>query len=673
MHKKTPIGIHFLETCKVLFESADTDGSGGLDSEEFVTILQSKALGLQLSQREVRKVKDLADKDDDGVITFDEFVPVVEQLLNRSRKKKKPVRQMWALAGTAARVSNVRRGVRGVKGSGANACNEGGDDATCAASGSGGGGAGMHSIATSALDVLKLRREGLRALTNGDLPKAEEMMRCAAQIAGQCRLHSPQHVGCLIRLADIVLRRGKLREAIQLFTECLEQLTAAYGAKGHRSIADCLSSLSRACVRLGRMHEGEQYSRQAVEVIDALNHHDVEAAAKDCSLLPLLDRHAKILRQTGKLDDVSKAHARMLSIAVKSFAKTQRETESTIKGLRVVGDVLSGRAVHRMEADFASKALESIRTGGSGAINSETAGLMLRGGTLFSLGRVMLQEGRTTEAEPLLMQSIQLFEKVHGANHARVCYGHITHAACLMSQTKRNRRKGALAAVERAVKILESARGTMHRDLAECGGPLPLKATLHAMLGQSKQSLQVWRKVLLIRKRNLACDHEDVVFAEVEVLHLNSLVVAESGGSGGRGRNTLDECSVNADAIEAAAAAALAETCKRCGKSVTRVRWALGAASGKPNGAQHTRHPTRNAVTAADCSGECCRNCLMGEMGVLLAKARIPEGRRALSLPKWRAEIVGAKSRAQARLATWQRRNRSHATTAQVPAAPCLR
>eukprot|EP00729_Bicosta_minor_P009260 gene9260-34910_t len=617
MHKKTLTGMHFLNTCKVLFESADTDGSGGLDSEEFVTVLQSKALGLQLSQRELRTIKDMADKDDDGVITFDEFVPVVEQLLNRSRKKKKPARQMWALAGTATRVAKVRRRRSGGGGG------RGSDDGAATASGTR---TGVHSIATSALDVLKLRREGLRALTSGNLPKAEEMMQCAAQIAGQSRKHSPQHVGCLVRLADIVFKRGKLRESISLFTECIEQLTAAYGAKGHRSIADCLSSLSRACIRLGRMGEGEQYARQAVEVIDALNHHDAEGAAKDCSLLPLLDRHAKILRQIGKLEDASKAHARMLSIAAKSFAKTQRETDSAIQGLRVVGDVLSGRAVHRMEEEFASKALDSIRTDGAGAINCETAGVMLRAGTLFSLGRVMLQEGRTSEAEPLLVQAIQLFEKVHGANHPRVCYGHIAYAACLMSQTKRNRRKGAMVAVDRAVKILEATLGPMHRELAECGGPLPLKGTLHAMLGQTKLSLQVWRKVLLLRKKGVAGGDryvdqyvdppkdEDVAVAEDEVARLTRLVAAE-------------------------------------------------------NPVQTKRHPTRNAITSADCSEDFCRNCLLGEMGLVLAKARMPEGRRALSLPKWRAEILTAKARAQARLAAWQRQHRLHAPSVAAAAA----
>ena len=99
----------FVRTCKVLFEAADSDGSGGLDPEEFVTVLQSKALALELTSWELAEIQQFADKDDDGVITFDEFVPVVEQLLNRVRKKK-PARKMWALAGTAARIDRDRCG-----------------------------------------------------------------------------------------------------------------------------------------------------------------------------------------------------------------------------------------------------------------------------------------------------------------------------------------------------------------------------------------------------------------------------------------------------------------------------------------------------------------------------------------------------------------------------------
>jgi hypothetical protein len=62
----------------LLFQSADNDGNGmnnasccphapgSLDPEEFLSILQSKTLGLHLTSEQLEEVRKLADKDDDG-------------------------------------------------------------------------------------------------------------------------------------------------------------------------------------------------------------------------------------------------------------------------------------------------------------------------------------------------------------------------------------------------------------------------------------------------------------------------------------------------------------------------------------------------------------------------------------------------------------------------------
>lgn len=46
----------------MLFEAADTDGSGGLDPDEFITVLQSKALDLQLTPGQLDEIKQYSDK-----------------------------------------------------------------------------------------------------------------------------------------------------------------------------------------------------------------------------------------------------------------------------------------------------------------------------------------------------------------------------------------------------------------------------------------------------------------------------------------------------------------------------------------------------------------------------------------------------------------------------------
>ena len=117
-------------------------------------------------------------QDGDGLITLDEFVPVVEELLIRKRKKKKSSpRKMWALAGTAARLANDKA----IK------------DTTSSSN--------VQSVATtSTFDVLRLRREGLRAMKEGNLKRAEDLMSRAGQIAERINPNSAQHVNILVRL-----------------------------------------------------------------------------------------------------------------------------------------------------------------------------------------------------------------------------------------------------------------------------------------------------------------------------------------------------------------------------------------------------------------------------------------------------------------------------------------
>jgi hypothetical protein len=334
------VDAHFTRTLRVLFEAADVDGSGGLDPDEFVSVLQSKVLDLELSEQELDEIKQFADKDGDGVIDFDEFVPVVEQLLNRVKKKtKKPrARKMWALAGTAARLSSTARVYKKSDGTKAASC-------------------------TSTLDVLRLRREGLRALNEHNLPRAEEMMRCAVQIAGKAKANSAQHINCMARLGDIVLKRGRLHEAIKMYNNCLDRLHEIFGPRGHSAIAECLSSMSHAFVQLGRLQEGETYSCAAVDVVDTLNRKSNGASGHDAALLPLLTEHARILKLVGKPTKMTQAIARMVPIKVRNFTKTQRETASTLKGLRVIEDVLTSQGAHDIELRLQEEALHGVRSG----------------------------------------------------------------------------------------------------------------------------------------------------------------------------------------------------------------------------------------------------------------------------------------------------------------------
>lgn len=74
-----------------LFMEADKDGSGYLDRFEFTEVL--KASNLNLSQRQVRAILAEADENEDNVIQYKEFLPVMVDLL-QSIKAKEHARSM---------------------------------------------------------------------------------------------------------------------------------------------------------------------------------------------------------------------------------------------------------------------------------------------------------------------------------------------------------------------------------------------------------------------------------------------------------------------------------------------------------------------------------------------------------------------------------------------------
>lgn len=59
-----------------LFRRADADGNGYLDHGEFKAVLQSVAEELRLSHGEIRSIMAEADTNEDGVIEYEEFVPL---------------------------------------------------------------------------------------------------------------------------------------------------------------------------------------------------------------------------------------------------------------------------------------------------------------------------------------------------------------------------------------------------------------------------------------------------------------------------------------------------------------------------------------------------------------------------------------------------------------------
>lgn len=67
----------------LVFKNADLDQNGVLNATEFWSVLQSDMLHLNLSDDELREIRHHADIDSDGNITYEEFIPVIKDLLQR--------------------------------------------------------------------------------------------------------------------------------------------------------------------------------------------------------------------------------------------------------------------------------------------------------------------------------------------------------------------------------------------------------------------------------------------------------------------------------------------------------------------------------------------------------------------------------------------------------------
>ena len=78
----------FHNACMVVFQNADINGDGMLDRSEFWNVLHSKSLNLNLSNEEKAEFLRMAGVDQDGRISYKDFVPIVKRLLQRVYQKK---------------------------------------------------------------------------------------------------------------------------------------------------------------------------------------------------------------------------------------------------------------------------------------------------------------------------------------------------------------------------------------------------------------------------------------------------------------------------------------------------------------------------------------------------------------------------------------------------------
>lgn len=623
-HQSTTTGKHFVRTCKILFEKADDDNSGGLDADEFVKVLQSKALNLRLTRAEIAQVTKFADKDDDGVITFDEFVPIVEQLLNRvamkknkkkghsvcgpadAKNKSRTARQTWkyaknmvsltegkptlAAAALAAYRLNKRKGMM-----------------------------------PSPLEVFELRREGQRAFNEQRHQEAEEIFTVAVEMAAKLKANSPQHITCLMRLAKVVMAQGHVTKSINLYTECLKRLQQVHGFRGNRQTVECAFNLSKVYANVDRLEDAKTHSLDAVNMIDHLTR-NLETSTKDREVTPYLKWHAKVMGRMGPslAAEVTKQQARLIGITIRKFAKQSLATQSEMIKDNLVREVLIGSNGGQFEVEGTGRD-DSARSDG----NLHNA----KANTLYSLGRMLLRQTRLDEAEPLLRQAIGLFEKTKGPMNTELAHAYATLAGCMAAHPNKSRRRTATILLDRSTNIL-LARGKP-LEAAGYGGPLSVKAKLLELMQRFEAATAVMKRVYTILTGHLGMHHPKTDLAKVELDRLGEKCVisgqikepnrirraarTHSLMSSGRVIKHLDVCQKSYQ-------------CPDCGSKEVHLGTRVGA----------TADPDKLSPV--------CKSCFDSQVALMLSKQRLRSAKRMNSIRVWRQDIERAKEQVGLRL-----------------------
>jgi hypothetical protein len=88
--------FQFESLCKTVFRQADGDGNGFLDKDELMLVLGSPSLGLNMTKNDAELIAQEADQNSDGQIAYEEFIPILKELLGRVYSEKDSPHNEWA-------------------------------------------------------------------------------------------------------------------------------------------------------------------------------------------------------------------------------------------------------------------------------------------------------------------------------------------------------------------------------------------------------------------------------------------------------------------------------------------------------------------------------------------------------------------------------------------------
>lgn len=277
-----------------------------------------------------------------------------------------------------------------------------------------------------------------------------------------------QEAGCHASLGELLVACGRYEEAVGCFERCLQirqTLSSTMGA----AYVECLV---RLCIASSLAGDHAAAEKRAHEVI-ALE--DQPKAALPASLAPQFWAALAVsLQHQSKFREAADVQHVRLKSACRRFERGQKQTRTVLNTLGFVYDVLGGQGASEIEKQCRQRAMLALSNQHRGKLSMANDDSIIHGNTMYSLARLLLQQGQPLEAQPLMEQALRIFEKIHGRSHPRVAFALTTLASCLASQPGKQRK--GLRLLDRSIHILAVTYGEDGVQAAEPGGPLQLKA-----------------------------------------------------------------------------------------------------------------------------------------------------------------------------------------------------
>eukprot|EP00043_Microstomoeca_roanoka_P012097 m.116164 g.116164 ORF g.116164 m.116164 type:complete len:632 (+) comp15390_c0_seq3:65-1960(+) len=528
----------FIANCKVLFNRADEDGNGCLDADEFKAVLESDTLKLNLSPDEIAQVVESSVQDGEG-ISLAEFIPVVQALFFRHRAKtaalKRTARSLPPLQRHRVK-SALERSIRSRTLSTratptrphTTMASPHSPPATPAQRRWGmirsyvEKGAAERALAIpdyietldfatltklvfgatrpSESDVWNLRRQANEAARQNNNGKAETLYKFAVKLAeGLTHKQETQVLLGLTALGDVQVKLEKYHDAIATLRRCLQIRKAAI-VTDKAAILHCLVELCLCSLALRRTHDGIKYGLEAHDYHAATNARITSSPARWKEFLLKL---AEALTVKGHYKKAMEIQEQATAVLLKQVDKSSKEASHVITSLAFVSQVAHASGMSRLEEEYCRAPTLSNPT------PEQTQELkdLLHANTMYSLGRMMLQQKQASEALPLLQQSLATFTKIHGRKHPRVGFALASLASCYALAGTQKMLRRALSLLEKAATVITSSLGPDCEALAEPGGPLPVRAQIEEMLGQLQAARRLWHAVAQNRLRHTSNTH----------------------------------------------------------------------------------------------------------------------------------------------------------------------